>query len=411
MLSIAASLSSRSQAIGASKVVTAVANAGMLLVAAHALSPEGFGVFGTATVAILLIGRMVTFGCEHAFMRLRTLPAHASDQGALLGAALLTPAMIFILLALAAIPILHAVQPEDRLAAAATLAAAGGWAAAELAYWVFLARAHPGRALAAQAGTASLRLLIVAAVAAATPERDALLLAWAASGLLFGGAAVMFAARGLRLPRPALVLGLVRYARWQGMAQILSALAGQQAILMLLLIGGQPAEAGKFSLALALMFGVLFVYAGLFEQFSAEVAEWDSLSARRFLRSAVRRTGVMIALSAALLAAEYFAAPWILPEILWSQGTVFVPLAVATLIILAHAPLEALLHGRLVPRAILESRLIRIVLVGVLGVPISRFGDAEQMAWLQVLAVTASLAFLWGRVALSAGSRDAPDMR
>jgi len=379
----------------------------MLLLAAHALTPESFGVFAAVTVAILLVGRVVAFGCEHAFMRLRTLAPHANDENALLGAALLVPAACLGLVFLATLALFRLVEPELRLPLVATTAAAAGWASAELAYWIFLARGRHARALAAQAGTAIMRLLVVATVALTWPHRDTLLLAYAGSGLVSGGIAIVVAARGARRPTLALVLELVRYARWQGLAQILSAFAGQQAILMLLLIGNQPAESGMFSLALSLMFGVFFIYAGLFEQLSAEVSEREISSNLHFLRSTARRTAALIALSAIMLLFEYVFAPFILPQALWSGGAVFVPLAIATLITLAHAPLEALLHGRLMPRIILESRFLRILLVGLLGLPVALLGNAEQMAWIQVLAAVMSLAFLYLRLGRSKGQAPA----
>ena len=382
-------------------MVTAAANAGILLLAAHALTPESFGVFASVTVAILLVGRVVTFGCEHAFMRLRTMPAHGKDEQALLGATLVVPISCLALVSLATLGLLRVLEPGLRVPLAATLAAAAGWASAELAYWIFLARGRHAGALAAQAGTAMLRLFVVAIVAPSWPARDPLLLAFAGSGFVSGGIAVLFAARGARRPAPALVLELVRYARWQGVAQILSALAGQQAILMLLLIGDQPVEAGMFSLALSLMFGVFFIYAGLFEHLSAEVSEREIASNLHFLQSTASRTAALVALSGMMLAAEYVLAPVILPQELWSGGAVFIPLAIATLLTLAHAPFEALLHGRLMPRTIFESRLLRIALVALLGLPVALLGDAAQMAWIQVLAVAMSLAFLYFRTSRS----------
>ena len=388
-------------------MVTAGANAGVLLVGAYTLTATAFGMFAAASFAILLVGRFVTFGCEHAFMRLCTLPAHVHEQGALLGAALLVPAILFALVVLAALGTFWAIEPVFRAPVAATLAASAAWAAAELAYWILLARNHPAGALAAQSGSAVIRLVIVTMVAFRWPALDPLLLAWAASGLVSGALAIVAAGRGAQLPNLALVLELVRYARWQGLAQVLSSFAGQQAILMLLLLGGQATEAGKFSLALSLMFGVFFIHAGWFEQLSAEISERQLLSARRFIAAAMRRTAVLCLLCAAILLIEYLLVPLVLSNTLWSNGSVFVPLSLATLILLLNIPLEALLHARLTPRAIFDSRLIRILLVAILGFPIALYGTAEQMGWLQVLAALASFIYLAVRIRRSIAADEA----
>ncbi len=389
-----ARLSGRSATIGLSKLATAAANAGVLFVAAHALDAAAFGVFGAATAAILLLGRIATLSCEHAFMRLRALPEHDGADAGLLGATLVITAGLSAVLVLGALPVLSAVAPGSRWPVAATVAAAIGWALVELSYWIFLARGHHHGALAAQAGTAVLRFLVVAAVAVTLPGRDALLVAWAGSGAGLGAVAIGFAARGAHWPGGALVATMLRYTRWQGVAQLLSALGGQLAILMLLLVGDQPVEAGKFSLALSLMFGIFLIYAGLFEHLSAEVAVRGAVATRRFLSLAMRWTGAMLALSVLVLAAEYLVAPWLLPAEIWAGGSVFVPLALAALVILAHAPLEALLHGRLRPRAILEARVIRIAVIAAFGIPLSQTGDAAQMALLQLGAAGLSWAYL-----------------
>lgn len=383
-----------SGAITASKLATAAANALALVVAAHALSPAAFGVFGAVTGGALLLGRLLTLGCEHGYFRLRATTAHSGREPALAGAALAVfaataAALLVVTLAAAAF-----VAEGAGTALWAAVGAALGWACAEFAYWIHLARARYLRAVAAQAGTAAGRLLILTLVAAVAPSETALLATWTLCGIGFGGLALLGAAPPIRLPGPALVATLVRYSRWQGLAQALSAVAGQQPVLLLLMVGEQPAEAGKFSLALALMFGVLLGYQGLFEHLTIEVARTGADRLRGFLRAALAKTAVALAAGALLLAAEYLLAPLALPGALWAGGAVFAPLALAALLTVAHCPFEAVLHGLFAPNPIFWSRLIRLALVGALGVPVSILGRAEDMAWLMTLASVVSLAYL-----------------
>lgn len=401
-----------SGAIAASKLATAAANAVALVIAAHALAPGAFGVFGAVTGGGLLLGRLLTMGCEHGFFRLRATPGHRTDEPALVGAALAVFAATATLLLLAAALASAALGGSGpQVALWAAVGAGLGWACAEFAYWIRLARAEFRGAVMSQAGTAAARLMLLALLAATVPSETALLAVWALAGLAFGGLALARAARPVRWPDGARIATLVRYSRWQGLAQALSAVAGQQPVLLLLMVGAQPAEAGKFSLALALMFGVLIAYQGFFEHLAITLGQLGTVGLRRFLRSALVKTAAILAACAALLGAEYLLAPLFLPGALWAGGHVFVPLALASLLTVAHCPFEAVLHGLLAPNPIFWSRLVRLGLVGAAGVPVSIHGDAEDMAWLLALASVVSLAYLAARTGRRLGGAPPDDAR
>ena len=285
--------------------------------------------------------------------------------------------------------------PDLRIAVWASAVLAVGWACVEVAYWACLARSRFARALAAQAGTAAARLLAVLAVAWVGPSLAAILVAWSGTSIVLGAAWLLVVAAPMRRPDLARARALLRYGRWQGFGQTLAALGGHQGVLLLLVVGGREAEAGVLSLAISLCFGVFLLHGAFVEHLALRIAGAEPGALPGFLRTTLLPTGGVVILAAAVLAALHRLAPAFLPHDVWNGGDAFVAVSVSALLVIAHAPFEAALHGYLDPRPIFWSRMLRLAIVSGAGsLAALGGGGAAAMGWLYAVAAAVSLAYV-----------------
>lgn len=380
--------------MAAGKGLVAGANALVLFMAARFLEPNAFSVFSVLLGASVFFGRLLLLGCEYGYVRLRTTPELESQDKQLAGAAITLVAIASAVLCLALVGWLAAGSWTVATCSAIWLASTG-WACTELAYWIGLANGEPWNALLAQAGTVVSRAAAVAFVALlVASDESSLGLAYGLTGFLLGSAALVRAGRvhaaraGTSIARR-----LLRYSAWQGTAQVLVTLSVWFGSFVLLFVG-KPSESGQFSLAMTITAGVITLAYGFQEYLMVRIVKLPSSRALPgFVRTAFLQTcGVCVA-AATLLAGFGLLAPYFFPSTLWRQD-VYIPLAASVVILLFHAPLEAVAHFLLAPRLGFMNKVIRLGLVVGLGLPVAKNGGASELALLQIVSGVVGLLYL-----------------
>lgn len=382
------------------KVALAGANAVLMLLLAHLMELELYGLMVTAIGAQLVLSRALMLGVDSGMIRLRTVPelrerAHEVVQA---GLAVLLRRIAFLLIAsLIVVPLVWVLAPRWPVAVIASVLFGGiATALADYGYFYWLAKLHYRAAAFVQGGTSIARLALTIAVALLLPNHPlTIFLAYPLASLIYGVMQAIALKRGNgSRPDRALRRRLLRYSFWQGGADI-ALLLSMYAGTFILMLMGQAASAGLFGLSLTLSMGFIVIYQAFGEYLYPRISHVESLSAlRRFLRNSLAATlAVIVACVPVGLAVGIFVPQFLRAE-LHAVVPVFYLVAASFVLLIFECPLKPACHYLLRPQFLFIGTVLRVLLMTILGFILAPGAGAMGMASAQLMGTAISLIIL-----------------
>jgi O-antigen/teichoic acid export membrane protein len=374
------------------------ANAVLMLLLAHHLDLNSYGLLVLTISGQLLLSRIIMLGVDVGLVRLSSTPELRSRFSELVmsGFVVMAGTTVSTLLILpAAIPLLSWLSlPLWLLPCIA--AGAIGTSLVDFGYSLRLARQEYALAALAQGGTAIWRFALTAMTAIFAPVQIfAVFVAYHGASLLSGLAQALVAGRMVhRSPERKLTTQLLSYSFWQGKANLIVIFSLYQGTFLLMLLGQQSAT-GIFGLALTLSLGFFAVYNAYFEYLISRTRSIENLAAlRRWVLQAGGAAIVLIFFSfvAALLIALLI--PRLVKPEFVDVVPVFCYLAASMILLLLQAPLEAACHYLLRPQLVSFTWLLRAILIGASGLVLAPRMQATGAAIAQLIGSAVALSAL-----------------
>jgi len=371
------------------------ANAVLMLLLAHLLEINTYGLLVITISAQLLISRLLMMGVDVGMIRLSGTPALHSRAHELVSAGLavmLFGTGVLLLLFMVSTPIWLRLGISTWIPSSA-ICGAVGTALVDYGYSYRLVRREYALAAAAQGGTALWRLgitSIAAGLLAAYPF--AVFIAYHGASLVSGLIQTLMICKD---KRPALdgllVRRLLRYSFWQGKANVIVIFSLYQGTFLLMLLK-QQAATGIFGLALTLSLGFFAIYNAYGDYLLARIASVkDARGIPQFIKRAFGASFVLILACVPVILLIALLLPRLLRPELGIVVPIFCYLAASMALLILQSPLEAISHYYLKPYLVSSSWIIRALLIGVAGVFLAAKMSALGAAIAQLIGSAVAL--------------------
>ena len=374
------------------------ANAALMLLLVRLLEIETYGLLMVTISAQLLISRVVLMGVDAGMVRLTGVAGPSVPPREVVAAGLTVmryTTAALVVLALAAAPVLSSLGVSLWLCAC-IVAGAIGTSRVDYACSVRLTEHRFPLAALAQGGTAVARLGLTLAAATLVLPSSSNGVFGAYHGVSLFAGVCLTAALGLRGPRPdrAVVRRLLDYSRWHAKSSVVVIFTLSQGTFLLMLLGDRAAT-GTFGLGLTVSLGFFAIYSAYAEYLRVRIRSVaDRAELSRFLRRSIQVAVVLslacvpaIALVAAFLA-------WMLAPELSPVVTNFRYLSAAMVLLILHAPFEAVCHYLMRPQWVTVSCVARALVIGVAGFMLAPRMSAAGAAIAQLIGSVSTLIIL-----------------
>jgi O-antigen/teichoic acid export membrane protein len=382
----------------AGKFAMVGANAAVMLFLAKWLELETYGLLVITISGQLLISRFLMVGVDAGMVRLTAIPELKSRSQQVVTAGLLLmvgTSSVLLVVSLLATPVLYRFAIPGWILASIVVGAIGT-SLVDYGYSFRLARQEYPLATLAQGGTAIWRLgltILAAVMLSAYPL--AVFFAYHGASLLSGLAQTLRIARvSWQLPDRALILRLLRYSFWQGMANVIVIFTLYQGTFLLMVLK-QPATTGIFGLGLTLSLGFFAIYTAYSEYLLVRVRSLEHVKALpRFLTRAMAGALILILACVPVVIAVALLMPWFLGPEWLEEVPIFVYLAASMVLLIFQAPMVAACHYLLKPQLITFGWVIRAILIGVIGLILAPQMSAVGVAIAQLIGSALALLVL-----------------
>lgn len=355
----------------AGKLGLVVANAALMLLLAHRLELEAYGILVVTIGAQLLISRFLMIGVDMGIIRLSRLPELIPRAPEVVKAGLIvivSASCILVLLTLAALPMLIWFHVPLWILTSIILGAIGT-ALLDYYYGFRLSRHEYNLAAISQGGTAFGRLVLTIVASILFPAYpSAVFVVYHGASFISGIALTSVLVRNTQpITERGLIGRLLRYSSWQGASNVTVIFSLHQGTFLLILLG-QEAETAIYGLALTLSLGFGPVRAAYNEYLLARISlirNFRSLTV--FLKRAFAVAIVMGLACVPIILVVSSLLYWLLPSEMSDGVRVFRVLAVAMVLLILQSPLEAACHYLLRPKLILAGWAVRVIFIGAAG--------------------------------------------